>query len=195
MFGKHFSSMYEGSMRGAGSAFFAVWGYVISHMMPCRGAKGGTRVELNPEVIAFLIGEKNEVVVEQIGKMCSPDPKSRTKVEGGRRLIKLGEYEYRVVNGDKYRAIRDEETRRQQNRDAKARQRLNERLRAGGTLAQAVKEAVREDPITQRDKESLRVLAVKEDAEQVASSSTEGSAIPPGIPLGPSGDQEEGAED
>ncbi len=114
MFGKHFSQMYEGSMRGAGSAFFAVWGYVISHMVPNR--KHGTTVEMNTGIVAFLLGEDESVVTEQIERMCSPDPQSRTKSEEGRKLVRLSEYSYRVVNGDLYRGIRNEEERREYQR-------------------------------------------------------------------------------
>ena len=35
-FGKHFVSMYEGSMFGAGLNVFAVWGYVIAHVQQER---------------------------------------------------------------------------------------------------------------------------------------------------------------
>lgn len=116
--GKHFASMYEGSMRGAGSAFFAVWGYVISHMTPNR--VHGTTVELNPEIIAFLIGEDQTVVTEVIHKMCEPDPKSRTREREGRKLVKISEYTYLVVNGDYYRKIRNEVERREYQRNKQA---------------------------------------------------------------------------
>ncbi len=67
MYGKHYASMYEGSMRGAGSAFFAVWGWIISHMMPDR--IHGTVVEINQEILAFVLGEKESVVNGVIIKM------------------------------------------------------------------------------------------------------------------------------
>lgn len=101
-------------MRGAGSAFFAVWGYVISHMTPNR--THGTTVELNPEIVAFLIGEDHDVVRGVVSKMCSPDPKSRSKEEEGRKLVQVSEYTYRVVNGDYYRKIRNEQERREYQR-------------------------------------------------------------------------------
>ena len=121
MYGKHFASMYEGSMRGRGSCFFAVWGYVISHFVPDR--KTGAQVELNAEIIGFLIGEKVENVQVAIAQMCAPDPKSRSKEREGRKLVKLGEYTYQVVNGEKYRAMRDEEKRREQNRESQRKHR------------------------------------------------------------------------
>lgn len=103
-------------MIGRGSCFFAVWGYVISHMIPDRNV--GTQVELNPDLIAFVLGEDKNKVLEVIDQMCKPDPKSRSKEMDGKKLVKLGEYSYQVVNGEKYRAIRDEEKRREQNRMA-----------------------------------------------------------------------------
>lgn len=112
--GKHFASMYEGSMRGAGSAFFAVWGYVISHMTPNR--THGTTVELNPDIVAFLIGEEADVVRGVVARMCGPDPKSRSKDAEGRKLVQVAEYTYQVVNGDYYRKIRNEEERREYQR-------------------------------------------------------------------------------
>ena len=115
MYGKHYVSMYEGSMIGAGSAYFAVWGYIIAHMKP--DWKSGSWVELNPQIIAFVLGEKVEVVEEVLGRMQEPDSRSRSQEEGGRKLVKLGEYAYRVVNGMKYRSIRNEEARRNYQRD------------------------------------------------------------------------------
>lgn len=120
-FGKHFGTMYEGSMIGAGSVRFAVMGYVIAKAMP-RGEPGSQEmvVELNPELLAFILGERDaggkQRVVDAIEFLCSPDPNSRSKDEEGRRLVRLGQFEYRVVNGMKYRTGRDPDKRREQNR-------------------------------------------------------------------------------
>jgi hypothetical protein len=114
MFGKHFASLYEGSMVGAGAVVFAVWGYVIAKQVPDRLV--GSQVRLNPKLLATIIGEEEGEVVKAIKFLCAPDPHSTTKVHDGRRLVKLGEFDYQVVNGAKYRAIRDEESRREQNR-------------------------------------------------------------------------------
>lgn len=120
-FGKHYSSMYAGSMVGSGAVVFAVMGYVIANQVP--NFDGELVVELNPELLGFILGEKPKSVVEAIDFLCSPDAKSRTKVEEGRRLVKLGEFSYLVVNGRHYRAMRDPARRREQNREAKRRQR------------------------------------------------------------------------
>lgn len=150
MYGKHYASMYEGSMRGAGSAFFAVWGWIISHMRPDR--QHGTVVELNAELVAFVIGERVEVVEEVVAKMCAPDERSRSKTEEGRKLVRVGEYGYRVVNGAHYRAIRDEQDRR----DYQANwQRVNRRMK------KAIESGVEMDPNTLTPKEWKRYEMLK----------------------------------
>lgn len=107
-------------MVGKGPLYYAIWGYVISHFLP--DAKVGAQVELNAKVISFLIGGCSE---EEVGgviqQMCDPDPESRSGEMEGRKLVRLGPFDYQVVNGMKYRAIRNEEKRRQQNREAQER--------------------------------------------------------------------------
>lgn len=121
MYGKHFAAMYEGSMIGKGAVFFAVWGYIIAHSKPDK--KVGTQVEINPKLLAFVLGESEASVIAALHEMQQPDPASRTPDEQGRKIIKIGEYSYQVVNGEKYRAIRDEEIRREQNRNAQSKYR------------------------------------------------------------------------
>lgn len=109
MYGKHFASMYNGSMVGSGLAVFAVWGYVIGHAV-------AGQVELNPIVMGTVLGCDPGHVESAIERLCSADPKSRSKAEDGRRLAREGEFAYRVVNHDKYRQIKNEIDRREYNR-------------------------------------------------------------------------------
>ena len=125
MYGKHYSSLYDGSMIGAGAVVFAVWGYVIACQQPDRSV--GSQVDLNPKLLAFIIGEPEEEVIKAIEYLCSPDEKSRTKEQEGRRLIRIGEFSYQVVNGQKYTNIRNEAERRVQNRESQ--QRFREKIR------------------------------------------------------------------
>jgi hypothetical protein len=125
MYGKHFASMYTGSMVGMGAIAFAVMGYVIANAKPDKAV--GMQVELNPILLAAMLGEDVDDVTKAIELLCSPDPRSRSKAEEGRRLVKIGEYDYRLVNGPKYQAIRDEEARREQNRTAQERFRRKKR--------------------------------------------------------------------
>ena len=124
MFGKIFGSMFEGSMVGSGACVFAVMSYIIAKMVPDR--EHGMVVEINPKLLAFTLGETQKNVESAIDFLCKPDKHSRTKDEQGRRLIRLGEFDYRVVNGLKYRQIRNEEARMEQNRTAQARKRFKQ---------------------------------------------------------------------
>lgn len=119
MFGKHYASMYTGSMIGKGSAVFAVWGYVIAMAKPPT-----FEVELNPRLLAFVIGEAEEKIKEAIVVLCSPDSSSRTKVEDGRRLIRRGEFMYYVVNGKTYYEMKLMEDRKAVWRADKVEQRM-----------------------------------------------------------------------
>jgi len=127
MFGKLFASLYTGSMFGAGPVPFALMPYIIATARP--DSKVGAQVELNPKLLAAIIGAPESEIQAGIDYLCSPDPDSRSTEEGGRRLVKLGPFDYRVVNYAKYRAIRDEEERRSQNRDAQARFRAKPKRR------------------------------------------------------------------
>lgn len=134
MYGKHFESMYTGSMIGAGAVFFAVMGYIIA-----KSAPPNFEVELNPKLLAFIIGEPEEEIIEAIEKMCSPDPKSRSKAEEGRKLLKRGEYLYFVVNGEEYARLKNNSERQARWREQKQKQRGPEQAppakrQAGGTF-------------------------------------------------------------
>ncbi len=148
MYGKVFETMYTGSMVGKGSPMFAVWGYVIANMKPERivtdagtGKKVsfGAQVELNSGLLAYILGEKQEVVERVIKQLCAPDPKSRTKEEEGRRLVQVGEYAYRVVNGEHYRKLRNAEERREYQRQKQAEYRAKKKgVTAEGAFVRAV---------------------------------------------------------
>ncbi|HEX9239228.1 MAG TPA: hypothetical protein VF910_01060 [Candidatus Bathyarchaeia archaeon] len=113
MFGKFFASTFTGSMVGAGPEMFAVWGYVVANTV-------ASQVELNPRHLASLIGMTPEAVIKCIERLCGPDPESRSKKANGRRLIREGEFAYFVPNHEAYRAVRDEQDRREYNRIKKA---------------------------------------------------------------------------
>jgi hypothetical protein len=121
MYGKHFESMYEGSMVGAGVTVFAVWGYVIAKMQPDRVV--GFQVSLNPKLLASVLGGDEKEIQKAIAYLCAPDPLSRNKAEEGRRLVRLGQFDYQVVSGKLYSDIRDEEAKRAYNRERQAKRR------------------------------------------------------------------------
>ncbi len=93
-------------------------------------------VEMNPKLLAFILGETEAEIVSAIELLCSEDVESRTKDSGGRRLVKIGQFDYVVVNGRKYRGGRDPIKRRQQNREAQDRFRKNQNgKKSGGARA------------------------------------------------------------
>lgn len=116
MYGKAFESMYEGSMVGAGAVVFAVWNYCIA-----KNRNGC--VELNPKLVGFILGESPDEISEAISVLSSPDIASRSKDEEGRRLMKEGEYQYRMVNWEKYFGMKSAVDQREYNRVAQARHR------------------------------------------------------------------------
>jgi hypothetical protein len=118
MYGKIFSTMYEGSMFGAGGTAFAIMGYVISKQRPPE-----YNVELHPGLLAAIIGDPEDRINVAIEFLCAPDPKSRSDTEDGKRLVKIGAFTYHVVNGAAYDAIKNYEERKAYNRDAQARYR------------------------------------------------------------------------
>ena len=100
MYGKIFESLYTGSMVGSGAHVFAVWGYVIAN------TKQDGSIELNPIILATILGEQREIIDTAIETLMSPDPHSRSKIEEGRRLVKEGEFLYRVPTYHHYQNIR-----------------------------------------------------------------------------------------
>lgn len=103
-------------MIGAGALVFAVWGYAITK---ARAA----RVELNPKLLGFVLGESEEKVQKAISWLEQADPKSRCEVDGGRRLVKEGTYQYFLPSWEKYNRIRNAKDLREYNRVAKQRER------------------------------------------------------------------------
>lgn len=143
-------------MVGAGAHVFAVMGYVISHQQPdCD--YGGT-VRLNAEILATILGEPLERVQSAIDYLCAPDPISTTPEKEGRRLVKIGQFDYQVVNFAKYFAIKNEADRRQANRDRQAKHRAKKKS------AQDVRDEARRR--TQADK-ALRDNYAQEDSKGV----------------------------
>lgn len=126
MYGKYFASTFTGSLMGAGAVVHSVWGYVVANTVD-------SQVELNPRLLAAVIGECTAEQVEKaIEKLCSPDEASRSKEEDGRRLIREGQFAYRVVNHQKYKEIRNEDDRRAYNREKQREHRA--RMKASTTV-------------------------------------------------------------
>lgn len=145
MYGKHFASMYSGSLFGKPALVFAVLGYVISNQRPNRQNQNHY-VELNAMLLAATFATTPDEVLKAIEFLCAPDPYSRSQIAEGRRLIPLetihsGPCQFQVVNGPKYRAMRDEEERRDYLREAKRVSRARQRENAGDNAGENVGES------------------------------------------------------
>lgn len=108
MFGKAFSSMYEGSMVGSGLAVYAIWGYCIA-----KANRDTHTVMLNPILLSSIFGKpeerdtvKNEII-DAINYLCQKDDNSKNTAYEGRRLVHQSGFEYLVVSHDVYRSIKN----------------------------------------------------------------------------------------
>jgi hypothetical protein len=100
-------------MFGAGTDVFAVWGYIIANTV-------NSTVEINPQLLASILGSTPERVESALEFLCAPDPRSRNDEHEGRRLLKQGPFQYYVVSHQHYRDIRNEDERRAYNRRKQA---------------------------------------------------------------------------
>lgn len=96
-YGKIFGGMFTGSMMGAGPVVFAVMSYAIAN------AGRDHRLEINPALVAAMLGCDTEDVEAALVYLTSPDPRSRSEAEEGRRLLHEGAFTYFVVNHEYYR--------------------------------------------------------------------------------------------
>ena len=122
-FGKFYAKAFTGSMMGAGANVFAVMAYVIANCRPPDGI-----VELNPNLLSAVIGTPVDEIVKAIDYLCSADPQSRTPTAEGRRLLKCGQFAYRLVNWGIYRDGTDYEARREYFRNKMAESRAKKGL-------------------------------------------------------------------
>lgn len=134
-YGKIFESLFTGSMVGSGPVVFSVWAYVIANAHP-PGI-----VELHPRLLAVVIGCSQREIEDAVTFLSSPDPNSRSQEHEGRRLLHEGRFCYTVVNFDRYREMRNEETRRIQNREAQRRWRERKQPSAESAKAEAEAQA------------------------------------------------------
>ena len=95
---------------------------VFTNMLAHADAEGW--VDIHPRAIAEEVGLSVEQVNAAINELEAPDPESRSPENEGRRIVKMDEHRswgWVVVNYKKYRSIRNEEDRREQNRLAQQR--------------------------------------------------------------------------
>lgn len=121
MYAKIFASLFGGSMRGQSDVIL-----VFVNMLATCDADG--TVDKTQRVIADETGLPLERVQTALAVLESPDPDSRTPDLEGRRIVRLEEHRswgWSIVNYAKYRAMRDDESRREQVREAVRKYRKN----------------------------------------------------------------------
>lgn len=126
MYAKLFASLYQGTMRGQ-SDLLLVFTALLAH------ADKEGHVDIHPRAIAEAVGVSIDRVRSALDALEAPDPESRSAEEDGRRLIRIDEHRawgWVIVNYCKYRAIRSEEDRREQNKRAQEKWRERARLAA-----------------------------------------------------------------
>lgn len=112
MYGKTFTALWEGSMVGRSDP------QLVFIFLFCHCDRSGF-VEAHPAIVSAKTGLSTERVEAAISYLEGPDPKSRSKAEGGRRIIKLdGDHSagWKVVNYEYYRGLRKAEDRREYQR-------------------------------------------------------------------------------
>lgn len=117
MYGKLYASIFQGTLRGQAHPLL-----VFMNMIACADRHGV--VDKHPRAIADEVGLTLEEVKEAIEYLMAPDLESRSTEEEGRRLALISDtrtWGWRIVNYPKYRAIRNEEERRESVRKATAR--------------------------------------------------------------------------
>jgi hypothetical protein len=97
-------------------------------------------VELNPAILASILGTDARSIEAAIAYLCAPDPRSRTKDHDGKRLIREGEFQYFMPTHEKYRAIRNDDDRREYFRVKKAEQRARDAVK--GEVSKCVSKTV-----------------------------------------------------
>lgn len=95
-YGKLFGSAFNGSLAGAGPTVIATWAYILATAGP------SDEIDINPRLVAAVLGCSEEDVVAALKFLASPDPNSRSREHEGRRLLQTGVWRWKIVNHGKY---------------------------------------------------------------------------------------------
>lgn len=109
-YGKIFQTMFTGSLCGAGAPVISVMSFVIAFMQPDKDRVEHVRLPVT--YLSKVIGEDPKVIQAAIEFLCKADPDSNSPEDNGARLVLESAFTYRVVNGQFYRELKDEEDRR-----------------------------------------------------------------------------------
>jgi hypothetical protein len=121
MYGKVFSSMYDGTLATRGP-----WQALVTFQQLIVLSDRDGVVDMTTEAIARRTSIPLEIIETGIAALLHPDPRSRTPTEDGRRIIPLEDHRdwgWQIVNHAKYQAMRSAEERREYLRVAQANRR------------------------------------------------------------------------
>jgi hypothetical protein len=124
MYAKVFRQIYDGSLATVGP-----WEAMVTFQQFLILSDQFGDVDMTPEVISRLTTIPLDIIKRGIEALTREDPESRTPDEGGRRLILIDtnrHWGWRIVNYEKYAAIRSSEERREYKRRWAAEQRKGE---------------------------------------------------------------------
>jgi len=123
MYCKLFASLYQGTLRGRAHPIL-----VFTNLLAHADSTG--IVDKHFRAIAEEVGITMDEVNQAILALEAPDPESRSPEMEGARIVKLDDHRawgWQIVNYGKYRAIKNEDDRREQNRLAQERWRAKHR--------------------------------------------------------------------
>lgn len=150
MYGKLFSSMYDGTLYGQWQAIITLQQMVIL-------ADEDGVVDITPPALAAKTSIPLEIIEKGLEQLSEPDKYSRSEAEDGRRIVLLDEgrpWGWRIVN---YRYYRDMATREEKKR--KDRERIAEKRKQNNDVAecrspsQGVADVAHTDTDTDTEKE------------------------------------------
>lgn len=117
MYAKIFASLYQGTLRGKSDEIL-----VFTNLLACADKDGF--VDKHWKAIADETGLTEDEVRKAILKLEGPDKDSRSPEKDGARISRIDDHRawgWHITNYLKYRAIKSEEDRREQNRLAQER--------------------------------------------------------------------------
>lgn len=114
MFAKVFSSLWDGTLGHQ----LDVWPLFVFMLAHCD--QDGN-LDMTPEAISARSHIPLDAVLRGIAVLEALDPRSRSQVEDGRRILRIDEHRdwgWHIVNYEHYRGLRDNQERRAQTRKA-----------------------------------------------------------------------------
>ena len=155
MYGKLFSSMYDGTLYGQWQAIIT-----LQQMVILADADGV--VDITPPALAAKTSIPLEIIEKGLEQLSEPDKYSRSAAEEGRRIVLIDEdrpWGWSIVNYRHYRdlASREDKKRKDRERMAEKRNKINDVANSRGE-SQGVEEVAHTDTDTNKEKPSDRPL-------------------------------------